>query len=282
MRHVDHDSTFRCAAVLGLGLMGGSLARELAGRGWRVLGYDRDRGALGGAVTDGAIVHAMDETLDGIEEADIVVFALPVGAAVELAARAAPRLGGARLVTDLGSTKRSIVAACQAAGIGRCFVGAHPLTGDHRSGWSAARTGLFAGVRVFLCPAPSTQPAAIACAEAFWRRLGAQPECIDAAAHDAQLAWSSHLPQLAATSLALALQHAGIVRSQLGPGGRDGTRIAGSAPDMWLAIAQDNADHLAPALAALEVQLKVLRQALESGDEVALGRMLRAAQSWST
>lgn len=281
-RHTDRDFTFRCAAVLGLGLMGGSLARDLAARRVRVLGYDRDRSALDRARADGVLERALDDTLDGVEDADVVVFALPVGAAVELVARAAPRLGGARLVTDTGSTKRSIVAACEAAGIGSRFVGAHALAGDHRSGWSAARTGLFEGARVFLCAAPSTQATAIASAEGFWSSLGAHPEWIDAAAHDAQLAWSSHLPQLAASSLALALQEAGIARAQLGPGGRDSTRLAASAPDMWLAIARDNADHLAPALAALEQQLRRVRQALEGGDETALEGMLRTAQRWSS
>jgi cyclohexadieny/prephenate dehydrogenase len=246
-----------------------------------VLGYDRDPVSVAGALADGVIAKALDPTLDGIEEADLVVFALPVGAAVELVAHVAPRVGRALLITDLGSTKRSIVAACEAAGIGGIFVGGHPLTGDHRSGWNASRTGLFARSTVFLCPAPSTRPAALALAEAFWRRLGAHTECVDAAVHDVMVTWRSHLPQLAATSLALALQHAGITRAELGPGGRDATRIAGSDADMWVAIARDNADNIAPALAAFETQVRMLRSALERDDDIMLRRMLYATQSWS-
>ncbi|NJD18999.1 MAG: prephenate dehydrogenase/arogenate dehydrogenase family protein, partial [Gemmatimonadetes bacterium] len=146
-------------AILGLGLMGGSLARDLAGLGHRVLGWDRDPGSVRAALAQGCIHRGRGSRPDdfqGIEEADVVVLALPVAASRETLPALAPRLR-ASLVTDVGSTKRHIVAAAQSLGLGDQFVGAHPLAGDHRSGWGASRSGLFRGATVFLCPGGSIE-----------------------------------------------------------------------------------------------------------------------------
>jgi prephenate dehydrogenase len=268
------------AAVLGLGLMGGSMARDLAARGWTVLGYDRDAASMEAARAEGVVQTTLDATLAGVEAASLVVLAVPVDAAVALTPRIAPRLRAARLIVDLGGTKLSLAAAMEAAGLGARYVGSHPLAGDHRSGWRASRSGLFRYARVFLCPAPSTEADALASAESLWAELGAQPERIDAGEHDLRLAWTSHLPQLASSALALALAGAGIARSELGPGGRDVTRLAGSSPEMWAAIARDNASHLGAAIAALEQRLHALRGALERDDGPELERCFRESARW--
>ncbi|HWJ10785.1 MAG TPA: prephenate dehydrogenase/arogenate dehydrogenase family protein, partial [Nocardioides sp.] len=124
-------------SVVGLGLMGGSLARALAARGALVVGYDRDGDSLAAAVKEGIVHEPLDDTLAGIEQADVVVFATPVGATAKLLTRLGEgrRLDGPSLIMDVASTKRSIVAAAEAAGLGPRYVGAHPLTGSHRSGW---------------------------------------------------------------------------------------------------------------------------------------------------
>lgn len=262
-------------AVLGLGLMGGSLAHDLAGRGIRVLGWDRDA-----AVVRRAVAARIAEPLTRSETPDVLVLALPVMAARELLFHLADRWAGVRLITDVGSTKQSIVALAEKVGIGDRFVGSHPLAGDHLSGWEASRTGLFAGARVFVSPAPSATGEAIALADHLWRLVDARPETLDAGEHDRRLAWSSHLPQLMASVLGGVLADAGVERAELGPGGRDMTRLAGSSPAMWTDIGIDNADHLVPALAAAEARLRELRSALSHGDPAPLTELLTAARDW--
>jgi prephenate dehydrogenase len=180
----------------------------------------------------------------------------------------------------VGSTKRSIVDAAEQMGIGDRFVGSHPLAGDHRSGWDASRTGLFEGARVYLSPTRSTEADALELARELWTMIGAVPEVMEAAEHDRRLAWASHLPQAASTALARALAEAGIARSDLGCGGRDVTRVAGSSPEMWADILADNADEVLPALDALELELRALRRAVASGDRDLLRQLLASGRNW--
>lgn len=270
----------RTAAVLGLGLIGGSLARDLAARGVRVLGHDRDAEALRRAEAAGVVHAALDDSLEGLEAAEVAVLAVPVAAAPALLETALPRLGGARLVTDVGSTKRGIVSAAETMGIGTRFVGAHPIAGDHRSGWDASRAGLFLDTRVYLSPAPSSLPEARVLAEALWRWVGSAPEMVDAEVHDRRLAWTSHLPQAVSTALALALAEGGVSRETLGSGGRDLTRLAGSSPEMWTGIALENAAELAVAAVRVEGQLRRLREALAASDAEGLLRYFEEGRAW--
>lgn len=270
----------RTAAVLGLGLMGGSLARDLAARGVRVLGYDHDEAHLRAALDEGVVHTGLGPALAGLAAADLVALAVPVGAVPALLAAAAPQLARARLVLDLGSVQGGGVAAARALGLAERFVGAHPLVGDHRSGWAASRTGLFHQARVLLCPAADTATA-LELAEAFWAALGARTERLGAQEHDRQMAWVSHLPQAASTALANALAATGLRPDDAGPGGRAMLRLAASSPALWTAIALQNAQPLRPALAALEAELAQLRRALTAGDEEAVFRFFAAARQWA-
>jgi prephenate dehydrogenase len=267
-------------AVIGLGLMGGSLARALHVRGVRVLGYDRDGTQLDAAVREGVVHEPLPCTLAGLATAEVVLLALPVDATIALLPRLAAKAAGARLVMDLASTKRSIVAAAEATGLGPRYVGSHPLTGSHRTGWGASRASLFEDARVFLCPAPSTTPATLRLAESLWRELRAGVELLDPAAHDDQMAWRSHLPHLVSSALAVTLREAGVRRSALGPGGRDMTRLAGGSLAMWSPIVDDNAAAIVDALAACEARLRDFREALESGDTAATRRFLQSGVEW--
>jgi prephenate dehydrogenase len=281
---VTDDPAFagiRAAAVAGLGLIGGSVARELAGRGVRVLGHDRDPAALAAAMRGGVVAAALGEDFAGVEEADVLVVAVPVLAAREVLLAAGPRLGGVRLITDAGSTKRSIVALAEEMGLGARFVGAHPLAGDHRSGWDASRAGLFAGARVFVCPADGAGEDAIALADAFWTGLGGTTERMDAAEHDRLLAWTSHLPQAVSSALGAALAGRGIGRAELGPGGRGVTRLAGSSPDLWADVLRDNAGAVDDALAAMEAEIRAIRDAVASGDADRIRDRLARARRWA-
>jgi prephenate dehydrogenase len=303
-------------AVVGLGLMGGSLARDLAAKGHRVIGADADEEVVEAALAEGVIAGAFGVgeagtgtgtagrgrgtgtagrgtgtagtgtgrgTGGGVGEAGLVVVATPVRAAIRVVRWLAGAARGDAVITDLGSTKRSIVEAASAAGLGGRFVGGHPMAGDDRSGWSASRQGLFLGADVWLCPGEpeSGVECGVALVEALWEEVGARPRRIDAVAHDHVVAWTSHLPQLLVTALGRALNGAGVDRSRLGPGGREATRLAGSDPAMWTDILVDNADALEPALDALLEELVRLRRQVAGLDDASLRAALDDTRRWA-
>jgi prephenate dehydrogenase len=282
-------------AIVGVGLIGGSLARDLAALGAHVMGFDADAETLGAAMDAGAVHEALPagparEAGGGITGAgvdlhalasaslDALVLAVPVEVAVPLLAAAAPHLGDVPLVTDVGSTKASIVDAASGLGLGERFVGSHPLAGSHLSGWGASRPGLFRGNRVYLCPSAEggheagEEPGrgALRRAHALWTSVGAVPQILDSVSHDRLLAWTSHLPQATSTALARALAGAGVGVGDLGPGGSDMTRLAASSPSLWTGIALDNAEALSAGLAALERELAELRASLRARDRDAV------------
>jgi prephenate dehydrogenase len=256
----------RSVAVAGLGLIGGSLARDLAARGIRVLGHDRDPAAVDAALAEGVLAAALERDFGGLEDADAFVVAVPVRAAAAVLEAARPRLDTVPLVTDAGSTKRGIAAAAERLGLGARFVGGHPLAGDHLSGWAASRRGLFDGARVYLCPSADASAEARALARELWTIAGGTVVEMEAAEHDRLLAWTSHLPQIASSTLAAALAVQGIARADLGRGGRDVTRLAGSSAEVWTDIALDNADFLLDGIDGLRLRLDAIRDALAAGD----------------
>lgn len=255
--------------------MGGSLARDLAAAGWRVQGADRDDVAVAAARSAGVIEGGIE-----LERLDLLVLAVPVSAVSGWIRQVADSLPPGAVATDLASTKRTIVEAAETAGIGDRFVGAHPMAGDHRSGWAAARTGLFRDAAVWICPADTATAESVDRVEEIWRTLGGRPRRTDAATHDRTVAWVSHLPQLTATALGAALATAGIHAPDLGPGGRDTTRLAASDPEIWSDILQDNADELVPAIEGMIEELVRMRQAIHGGDGAAVRALLQAARSW--
>jgi prephenate dehydrogenase len=273
------EDDFRSAAIVGLGLIGGSLARDLAERGVFVRAYDADPHHLQSALRAGFVAEPLDATLSGVCDADVVIVAVPVDAATDVLRQIAPYAANAKLITDVGSTKSRIVELAAKLGLAARFVGSHPLAGDHRSGWDASRTGLFSDARVYICP-PSEAGAVVELAASFWRRLGARPTVLTAEDHDRQLAWTSHLPHMVSTALALALARTGVERSDLGPGGRDVTRLAGGSPDVWTAIARDNAAALDAALAATEREIAGVRRALSRADATELRERFATARAW--
>jgi prephenate dehydrogenase len=270
----------RTVAIVGLGLIGGSLARDLAAAGVRVLAHDRDLGAVEDAMRAGVVAEALPEDMAGIEAADALVIALPVDAVAPWLGSHAPRISRIPLIMDTGSTKTSIVAAAERVGIGRCFVGAHPLAGDHRSGWGASRQGLFADAPVYLSPTVGTGPDALGRARRLWEMVGARIVEMDAGEHDRRLAWTSHLPQAVSTVLARVLAEAGISPGELGTGGAGMVRLAESSPEMWSGIFQENAADVGAALTKMEVALGALRDSVVRGDRAALREGLAAAREW--
>jgi prephenate dehydrogenase len=270
----------KSVAIIGLGLIGGSMARDLAALGMEVRAYDADESRLAAAMRSEVVSVALDESLAGLRDVDAVIIAIPVDAAIDVLHRVAAIAHRARLITDVGSTKTRIVDAASELSLGDRFVGGHPMAGDHRSGWDASRTGLFRGAPVFLCPTRESNSDAIDAATALWRSIGARPECMSAKQHDLKLAWTSHLPHMVSTALALALAGASVDRTSLGPGGRDTTRLAGSSPEMWTAIALENASAIAGALQRAEREMAELRRTLERADPDEIRARFENARAW--
>lgn len=268
------------AAVIGLGLIGGSIARELASRGIWVRGFDENRDSLDAAVAAGVVNEALESSLQGTRDADIIIIAVPVDAAIGVLERVGPHAKAGALITDVGSTKSRIVAAAERLGLGERFVGSHPLAGDHRSGWEASRLGLFRDSRVYLCPTSTSTSVAIDRSKMLWRELGARDVVLSPSEHDRRVAWTSHLPHVVANAVALTLAHAGVPRDDLGPGGRDVTRLSGSSPEMWAAILHENASPVDDALAAVEREIAALRDAVARDDADALRRRFGDARAW--
>lgn len=265
--------------IIGLGLIGGSLARDLSDAGWRVTGTDRDDDTLRAAIDSGTVQAELDE---GVQPLDLIVVAVPVRSALDVVrrlGRGAPN-PSSPVITDVGSTKRSVVDAAVAAGLSERFVGGHPMVGDHRSGWSAARSGLFRGAPVWLCPAPDASPSAVGRVESLWAAVGGRTRRIDAAEHDRRMSFTSHLPQATSSALAATLASADLTPDDLGAGGRDATRLAGSDTDVWADILLDNADEVGPALDALVDNLRGLRHGIASRDGAAIRDWLETARAW--
>ncbi|TCJ11728.1 prephenate dehydrogenase/arogenate dehydrogenase family protein [Parasulfuritortus cantonensis] len=260
-------------AVLGVGLIGGSLAAaaKRAGVVRQVVGYGRSRDNLAEALALGLIDEVADSPEAAVTGADLVLLALPVGAMAAVFGRIAPHLGPDTLVTDAGSTKQDVIAAARAglgAGAAR-FVPGHPIAGAEKSGAAAARADLYVGRNVILTPLRENAATAVTTVAELWRACGARVGEMGAAEHDRIFAAVSHLPHLAA--FALVDELAGRPEAELyfrhaGSGFRDFTRIAGSSPVMWRDIALANRQALVAELDAYLSRLSAYRDALGAGD----------------
>lgn len=262
--------------ILGLGLIGGSLARDLSELGVEVKGFDPDATVLRTALELGVlsgIANPEGSPLEGL-----IVLATPVDISIRTLRAIRPRLAPGAIVTDVGSTKQSIGQAAESLGLADRFIGGHPLAGDHRSGWRASRTGLFRDAVVYLCGDENGAP--FSAVADLWTSVGARVRSIEPVEHDRTMALISHLPQVVSSALADLLAEHRIRPGALGPGGRDMTRLAGSSAAMWTAIAASNRDNLSLAIAELTERLNYVREALERGDEEALGRFFEGASRW--
>jgi prephenate dehydrogenase len=266
--------------IVGLGLMGGSLARDLLRNGVSVTAHDpaAERLASAGDPVLRRIAFAPD--VASVAAAPLVVIAVPVAAALHVLACLALHVTPSHVLLDVGSTKCAIVAHARSLGIGNRFVGCHPLVGDHRSGWAASREGMFTSVPVFLCPTDDTDRVALHTTCALWHGLGAHLEVESAEAHDIRMACVSHLPHAVSVALALALRDAAYGRTDLGPGGADMTRLAGGSTEVWRGIFVQNREQLVASLLAFERRLQKLRERIEAGDSLDVGRQLAEARNW--
>jgi prephenate dehydrogenase len=269
--------------VIGLGAIGGSLAWQsrLAGIA-RVVGYSPSRAEGVAALKASAISKIAESPAKAVRGADLVVLAVPPGPTLDLIGRLARSLEPGATLTDVCSVKAMVMAQAATCGIGDRFAGSHPLAGTHASGFEAARPDRLRGCVVYVCESASSEGARAARGVMrFWQEvLEAHPILIDAAGHDRQLAWTSHLPQAVAYALAKALADRRLGGVSYGSGARDTTRLAGSSPEMWLDILLQNRDPLVEALSSVESGVADLRRLIEAGDRQGLERYLDAAREF--
>ena len=273
-------------AILGLGMIGGSLALALRASGFasRVLGYDRNPDALAAGLAAGVIDSACED-LDQVLAADVVVLAVPTVAATavleELLARTAHGHEGP-VLTDVASVKGNLAAVASRGGPAPRFVPGHPIAGSERSGVAAANGELFQRHRVILTPLPEQDEDALALVQRLWESAGAEVVCMGVAEHDAVLAATSHLPHVLAyclvDDLAASPRREDLFRFAAG-GFRDFTRIASSDPVMWRDVALANRDALLEAVDDFSARLAALRDAIASGDGARLEATFRAAKA---
>ena len=271
-------------AIIGLGLIGGSLARALksADAALHISAADRDKQALRSALEQQVIDQAGD--LAGIcSGSDLVIIAVPPLAAPAVLRELEQHVTPRTVITDVASAKAHLLEtlATANASFSRRVVPGHPLAGSEQSGFAASVAGLFRGRNVVLTPADGTDPEAIARVHNLWRMLGANVLAMSAARHDRILALTSHLPHLLAFALAdlLARRETGQdVNHYAASGFADFTRLAASNPELWADIISANAAATAGALESFIDDLQQMRKVLVEQDRPALLARLHRAR----
>lgn len=269
----------KTVTIVGLGLMGGSLALALRPSGVRLVGVEVDGETRQQARAAGVVDAVSSSVAKGVAGADLVVLATPVRTILALLAELPP---GPYTVLDFGSTKEEICRALAALPKPITTLGGHPMCGKEQAGLAAAEATLFEGATFVLCRGARTTPAAEALALAVVEAIGARPLFLEPATHDALVALVSHLPYLlAATLMELAATEASVdghVWPVSASGFRDMTRLAGSDPQMMGDIVLTNRRAILACLRAYQGKLAALLELLETGDEGELTTWLVARQ----
>jgi prephenate dehydrogenase len=261
-------------AVLGLGLIGGSLGLALnqAGVAKHIFGYDSNSDATRHAWEIGAITEICDAAEKAVQQADLVIVATPILAIPELLKRLAPELKRGVLVTDTASTKVQILKWAKTLLPAQVmFVGGHPMAGRERSGIRAAEAGLFEGCTYCLTPAGQETSEGVAQLSEIVVQLGAHPLVLDAERHDRLVAGISHLPFVLSSALVQCLSRKEDWREliTLAAGGfRDMSRLAAGSPTMYRDICATNKEEILNWLDALVLELDNIRSLLNRDDRV--------------
>ncbi len=261
-------------ALIGIGLIGGSIALEVRGRklARSVVAATRSAETAKTANRLKLADHCGTDLAAACDDADLVIVCTPVGACSEVAKTIAPKLKPGCIVSDVGSVKQAVIAAMQPhlpAGVH--FVPAHPVAGTEYSGPEAAIFDLFKGRWTILTPLPNSDAKAVTKLGAFWEALGSQVEKIDPADHDRILAITSHLPHLIAYSIVGTADDLGghlnseVLKYAAG-GFRDFTRIAASDPTMWRDVFLNNREAVLEVLQRFQEDLFYLQRAIRWGE----------------
>ncbi len=280
----------KTVAILGMGLMGGSLGLALRRRGLaRVQGYARRAQTRQAALDLGAVDKVFETPGRALRGAEIAVICTPVLTIPEMVHECRNSFEKGAVVTDVGSTKAELMnrLAPIVAGMNVAFVGSHPMAGSEKSGIEASRSDLYEGAVTVVTPGGAAE-SAVTCVRALWEGVGSRVLCLAPEEHDALVARTSHLPHLVASLLVTtAYSGSDAFRTLCGPGFRDTTRIAAGSPEMWHDIVRSNRKEILQALRRYQGELGELTAAIEGGDFEAVreqlekGRRLRESLIFS-
>ncbi|MFQ5881286.1 MAG: prephenate dehydrogenase [Candidatus Methylomirabilales bacterium] len=275
MSDTDNRPLFQRMVVIGVGLVGGSLAQACRGGiASQVIGLDAEPTHLTKAISLG-LVDQVSELPEGVEGADLVILAIPVGAIPKVVNSIAPYLAAGCIVSDVGSVKGDLVEDVEAAiPPDRAYVPSHPIAGTERSGPEAASPGLFQGNLCVLTPTLGTQEEALQKVIRLWEGVGSRVILMDPFRHDRIFALASHLPHVVAYALMgtiPAIQDGGEEILQFSAGGlRDFTRIAASHPIMWRDILLRNRGQVLESIARFRKALDRIEEMIKTEDGVRL------------
>lgn len=270
---------FDTVAILGVGLLGGSVGAALRDRklAKRIIGIGRNEETLATAKSLGLVTETTTDIAEGVRTANLVVVATPVDKVVEHVQQVRQHCSAATLITDCGSTKRDIVRLCtgKAQQESAIFVGSHPLAGGEKSGPTAARADLFDGRKVVVTPGKdqTNEDSAVQTIAEFWAALGATTYFMTPAEHDRALAMTSHLPHVVAAALAKVTPVADLPLTATG--WRGTTRVAAGDVELWTQIVLSNHDNLLKSLNKYQQSLSQFIDAVERQDA-------RQIRSWFT
>jgi prephenate dehydrogenase len=276
---------WRKITLAGVGLLGGSLGLAIRQRrlAERVEGYVRREASIAECERLGIVHRATLDPAEAVAGADLIILCTPLARMRELLEQMLPALERGAIVTDVGSVKGPVVRelAPLVSGAGGYFVGSHPMAGAEKMGASAARADLFDHAVCIVTPDSATPAHPLERVESFWRELGTRTLRLSPDLHDELVARCSHLPHLAAATLATLVLDPRLPREQpalCASGFRDTTRVASGSPEMWRDIALANRENLVRIIGEFTARLDELRQAIERGDGPALDEFLSTAK----
>jgi len=267
-------SLFKKIAIVGTGLIGGSIALIVKKNNLAqtVVGFSRHKETIARALKSG-IIDEGSQDLSIIKGADFVILATPVAVILDLAPRIAKIISKDTIVTDVGSTKKEIVAKLDK--IFENFIGSHPLAGSEKRGVVNAKTQIFQGSLCVLTPTKKSKRAIVKKVKKFWEATGAKTAMLDSDKHDEILGFVSHLPHAVAFSLMVAVpkEHLKFAASGL----RDSTRIATSDAEVWSEIFLSNQKNLLKCIGDFEKNIRKLKSAIKRKDKKAINSILAQA-----
>lgn len=263
-------------AIIGLGLMGGSLALGLRGKCAALFGCDPHRPALELALSQQIVDYADRDPASLLPEADLVILSAPVPAILTLLEQLPTFTPNPCIVMDMGSTKKLIVESMSRLPERFDPIGGHPICGKEKLSLANAERTLYYAAPFLLTPLGRTSPRALSAAHQIIEAIGAKATILDAVEHDRILASTSHLPFLISSALALATPQD--LASFIGPGFKSTSRLAGTSSSMMLGVLQSNQENVLNALHELQNQLAEIESALSSGDFAKLESILNNAQ----
>lgn len=278
---------FRKVAIVGVGLLGGSLGLALRSRRLsdEVCGYLRRDSAASEAQAAGIVDRATTDLAAAVRDADLVVLCVPVGSMEATASALRGLLSPGAVVTDVGSVKTALVECLESLvqDAGGIFVGGHPMAGSEKTGFASSRADLFEQAVCVVTPTSRTPPRAVERVESLWLGVGGRVVTMTPERHDLLVSRASHLPHVVAAGLARWVLDPsnGLGDERLcATGFRDTTRLASGSPELWRDIALANRAHLEEAITGLAGELERFREALRKGDAAAVEGFFAAAKDW--